>query len=495
MLRWPSSLRARLTLWYTLVLGAPLVAFAAGSYVYLERTLLTRTDHFISDALTAFVRELGAERARAMSTENAVRLTVSEVRFRDLRIVVADSLGKPIAIGTPVEEGRGESTPSIPLDGDEMMREVVAQSGGPAAPFAFVAPGPLGGYRVVARPIVLTGQSLRVAAAYPMRDIREVLDRVGKAFSIAIPLLLISAALGGYFLAKRSLSPVSAMGARAAEISASTLDARLPVVSPNDELGGLATVINALLDRLEASFAQQRRFMADASHELRTPAAILRTEVDVTLSRPQRTEAEYRESAAVMQDAAHRLTRIVDDLFLLARSDAGHLVARCEPLYLEEIVHDATRAVRHLADARGVRVDLGAVVEAPFEGDSDLLGRLILNLLDNAIKYSPSGATVTATLQQYGSEYHVSVVDEGKGIPEAMKDKIFERFYRLDAARSRAERTATSGAGLGLAIARRIAEVHGGRLELVSSHPGRTEFRLTLPVSATPRDVALPVTA
>lgn len=494
MLRWPSSLRARLTLWFTLVLGAPLVAFAAGSYVFLERTLLTRTDHFISDALTAFIRELGAERARAASTGDAVRMTVSEVRFRDLRIVVADSSGSLIAVGTPVEEGRGESIPSTPIDAEQMMHAVDAQGGGATTPQAFVAPGPLGGYRVVARPVTLRGEGLRVAAAYPMRDIHDILERVGKAFLVAIPILLVSAALGGYFLAKRSLSPVSTMGARAAEISASTLDARLPVVSPNDELGGLATVINALLDRLEASFAQQRRFMADASHELRTPAAILRTEVDVTLSRPQRSESEYRESAAVMQDAAHRLTRIVDDLFLLARADAGHLVSRREPLYLEEVVHDATRAVRHLADARGVRVELGQVVEAPLEGDADLLGRLVLNLLDNAIKYSPHGGLVTVTLVRRGDRYEVSVVDDGVGIPEAMKEKIFERFYRLDAARSRAERTATSGAGLGLAIARRIAEVHGGTLELVSSRPGRTEFRLTLPVAsaAVEREATVP---
>jgi two-component system sensor histidine kinase SenX3 len=153
-------------------------------------------------------------------------------------------------------------------------------------------------------------------------------------------------------------------------------------------------------------------------------------------------------------------------------------------LYLEEVVHDATRAVRHLADARGVRVELGQVVEAPLEGDADLLGRLVLNLLDNAIKYSPHGGLVTVTLVRRGDRYEVSVVDDGVGIPEAMKEKIFERFYRLDAARSRAERTATSGAGLGLAIARRIAEVHGGTLELVSSRPGRTEFRLTLPVAS-----------
>src|SRR5262249_30081953 len=153
------------------------------------------------------------------------------------------------------------------------------------------------------------------------------------------------AATGGYLLARRSLAPVASMAARAAAISASNLDERLPV-GGGDELVGLARVMNDLLDRLERAFGQQRRFVADASHELRTPTAILRSEADITLSRPHREEAEYRESLGVMQDAARRLTRIVDDLFLLARADAGHLVPERQRMYLEDLVQEATRAVQ-----------------------------------------------------------------------------------------------------------------------------------------------------
>src|ERR1051326_2148653 len=176
------------------------------------------------------------------------------------------------------------------------------------------------------------------------------------------------------------------MGGRAAAISASKLDERLPG-GGGDELVGLARVVNDLLDRLERSFAQQQRFVADASHELRTPTSILRTEADVTLSRPHRAEEEYRASMAIMQDAARRLTRIVDDLFLLARADSGHLVPHREALYLEDLVHDAARSVRAVADQRGVRIVLATLVEAhdqrgvrivlatlveaPFRGDAD----------------------------------------------------------------------------------------------------------------------------
>jgi two-component system, OmpR family, sensor kinase len=222
--------------------------------------------------------------------------------------------------------------------------------------------------------------------------------------------------------------------------------------------------------------------VADASHELRTPAAILRTEAEVTLSRPHRAEHEYRESMEVVQDAARRLTRIVEDLFLLARADSGHLVVKPEALYLDEVLHDAVRAVRSVADARGVRITLGDVVDAPLEGDPDLLGRLLLNLLDNAIKYSPAGEVVEAKMAVRGDEYEISVTDAGPGIPLEARERVFERFVRLDTARSRSETSATSGAGLGLAIARRIAEIHGGRLEIAESRPGRTVFRATLPV-------------
>jgi len=305
--------------------------------------------------------------------------------------------------------------------------------------------------------------------------------------------LILCAATGGYFLAKRSLASVSAMTSHAAAISATNLHERLPV-GGGDELVGLARVVNDLLDRLENSFEQQRRFMADASHELRTPAAILRAETDVTLSRVHRTEGEYRASVTIMQSAARRLTRIVDDLFLLARADAGHLVMRREALYLEDIVLDAARGVRQVADQRGVRVALGPVAEAPFEGDADLLGRLLLNLLDNAIKHAPEGSAVDIGMTHRDSSYEITVVDAGPGIPADAQARVFERFFRADAVRSRAETSATSGAGLGLAIARRIAELHGGQLELTESRPGRTEFRLTLFENAGQPEAARSVT-
>ena len=407
MRTWPKSLRFRLTFWYSALLALPLIGFALICYLVFAKALHDRTDRFISDALTAFSRELVAERRASGEADDAMRRTVEEVRFRDLHIAILDSAAQVIAGDAP---------------GDSSDHTI----------------------RVLTRPVVLQGQRLLIAGSYSTADIEDVLARIRRIFAVAIPLLVLCAATGGSLLAKRSIEPV------------------------------------------ERSHEQQRRFMADASHEMRTPTAILRTESDLTLSREHRSEGEYRASMTIVQDATRRLTRIVDDLFLLARSDAGHLRPRRESFYLEEVLHDATAGVRAMADRRNVHVALGQVVEAPFDGDEDLVGRLILNLLDNAIKHSPDDGRVDVTLSQGENAYEISVVDGGAGVPEEVRDRIFDRFFRVDDDHSRSEMngsTDTSGAGLGLAIARRIAELHGGGLHLVESRPGRTEFRVTLPVS------------
>jgi len=486
MTRRASSLRARFTLWCTILLGLPLIGFAVASYLVFARTLEQRTDRFIGDALTAFSNELVAERRTAGSGLDAMRTTIDEVRFRDLHIVILDSTGNALAM-------TAASDRDAPLAGrwpDDLGTRIAALLRGrdTAIPLTATVTDDGGAYRVLSRVIAVHGQRVSVAGTYSLRDNDHVLERVRQMFIVAIPLLVLASAVGGYLLAKRGLAPVSAMAARAADITPNNLHARLPVTG-GEELAGLARVVNDLLDRLESSFAQQQRFVADASHELRTPAAILRAEADITLSRDHRAEPEYRASMTIVQNASRRLARIVDDLFLLARADAGHLTAHNGPLYLDELVHDATRAVRSVADHRGARVELRRLVEAPMHGDADLLGQLLLNLLDNAIKYSPRGGTVAVDLVRSGPDYQLTVADAGPGIPAEARDRVFERFFRLDTARSRAENSATSGAGLGLAIARRIAEIHAGRLEIAESRPGRTVFRLSLPAGNPPRDV------
>ena len=481
MPRWPTSLRSRLTLLYTAILGLPLIVFAVVCYVNIQRTLERRTDAFIGDALTAFSRELVAERRSSLSVIDAMKSAVKEVRFNDLRIAILDLSGTVVAMNEIGEEDAiVERRPSSDVE-QRILNVLRARD--LSGELTLTVATEVGDYRLVSRPFAIDTQQFRLTGAYALTDIDEVLARVREMFLVAIPLLLACAATGGYLLARRSLAPVTFMTARAAEISASNMHERLPV-GGGDELAGLARVVNGLLDRLEQSFVQQRRFVADASHELRTPTAVVRTETDITLSREHRTESEYRASVTIIQDAGRRLTRIVDDLFLLARADSGHLATRSEPLYLEDLVHDATRAVRSVASQRGVQVELRDVVEAPFSGDADLLGRLVLNLLDNAIKYSPQEGSVDVSLSRDNGHYEIRVTDAGPGIPAEAHERVFERFFRVDSARSRTENSSTSGAGLGLSIARRIVELHAGSITIAVSRPGHTEFLVRLPAES-----------
>ena len=269
------------------------------------------------------------------------------------------------------------------------------------------------------------------------------------------------------------------MAERARKIGVEDLSGRLPVANPRDELGRLADAFNELLGRLEASLTQQRQFMADASHELRTPVATSRAAASIALQRPHRDERDYRETLEIIEQETARLSRIVDDMFTLARADAGNYPVHTTPMYLDEVVDDVVRAGRVLASTRDVSIERVTIPSAVFNGDEDLVRRLIVNLLDNAIRHAPRGSTVRAELEQATDGYAISISDEGPGIPADIQPHIFERFYRGDAARARGQ--SDGGAGLGLALARWIANVHGGNVTLARSSHAGTTFTVSLP--------------
>jgi signal transduction histidine kinase len=242
-----------------------------------------------------------------------------------------------------------------------------------------------------------------------------------------------------------------------------------------DELGQLARAFNALVARLRSALQTQRQFMADASHELRTPVSVVRTAADVALSRDHRDEADYRETLTIVGDQARRLSRLVADMLVLARADAGGHQLRPVDLYLDELIADCRRAVDVLAAERGVMVNSTDTPELPFRGDEDLLRQLVLNLLQNAIQHTPSGASVTITSCQDRDALRIRVTDAGRGIAPADQARIFDRFVQLDASRR------ATGTGLGLPIARWIAEAHDGTLVLESSGAAGSTFCVSLP--------------
>jgi signal transduction histidine kinase len=266
------------------------------------------------------------------------------------------------------------------------------------------------------------------------------------------------------------------MARRAARIPLTGME-DLGQLDRTDELGQLATAFNSLVARMRAALQTQRQFMADASHELRTPVSIVRATADVTLSRGHRDEAEYREALAIVGEQARRVGRLVDDMLVLARAEAGGYPLRPVDLYLDEVVADCRRAVDVLAAERGVTIHAAASPEIPFRGDEDLLRRLVLNVLQNAVQHTPPGGAVAVDVQHDPGTVRIRVSDEGAGIPLDDQKKIFDRFVQLDAARR------GQGTGLGLPIARWIAEAHNGTLVLEKSGPAGSTFCLLLPAA------------
>jgi signal transduction histidine kinase len=245
---------------------------------------------------------------------------------------------------------------------------------------------------------------------------------------------------------------------------------------------------NALLDRVDHAFSDQRRFMADASHELRTPVAIIRGEADVALSSDQRSPDEYREALGIIRDGSVRLSHTVNDLLLLARADAGNAPLRIVPFYLDELIAECARSVRSLANTTAFTVAVEPCDEVLYVGDEQLVARAIVNLIDNAIKHSSGSGAARLELRADDNWYRLTVSDSGPGIPKSAQPHIFDRFFRADVSRSRSASLDGGGSGLGLSIARWIAETHGGRLELVSSSPEGTTFEMALPQTPTLTD-------
>jgi heavy metal sensor kinase len=477
------SVRVRLTLWYTAVLALVLIVLSVLTYFIFWRSTLERTDVSLSELSEAFLTTLDAE-VKDQSGPNSLKLAgqvaISEHRFRDHVFAIFDTAGNIVVSSQDVPPATPDtgSVTSRVLSSHSFQRFLDASSRSERL-FDKVRGGE-DGYRAFARHFSSAGKTYTLVILQSLHAQQEMLEEVTSTFAWVIPIAIVLASVGGYFLARKSLAPVVAMSSQAGRIGAANLHERLAVQNDRDELGHLARSFNSLLDRLSQSFERQQRFMADASHELRTPVAILRGEAEVALSQQGRSLEEYRESLGVLHHEAERLTHIVEDLFTLTRADAGQYPLQPRDFYLDELVGECVHSARTLALAKKICLNFEDASESPIHADESLLRRMILNLLDNAIKYTPEGGRVTVTCHRSGDEYVLSITDTGGGIPADLQPRIFERFFRADKARSRAENDG-GGAGLGLSISRWIAEAHHGRLELTRSDSNGSTFTAYLP--------------
>jgi heavy metal sensor kinase len=478
-----SSMRTRLTFWYTSVLALVLLIFALISYTYLSRAARQRTDASLSDTLDSLISTFNTElNDEGQTVEVSAREAAMGLHFHDRQLIVYDSASNVFVSSSTPPGLSPEQDWFLSAPPQDFMMDLlrVASSG---RVFRTYDSREEGRIRAVASRVPAKDQVLTFVVANSLRDEEQSLVQTRRAFYIAVPLALLIAGVGGYLLAMKSLAPVVSMGEQAAQIGAANLGERLPVPERNRELARLAEIFNNLLARLDKSFAEQKRFMADASHELRTPVAVIVGESEVALSQ-QREIEEYLESLNIVNDEGRRLTRLVEDLFTLARADSGEYPLVMSDFYLDESVSESVRSVRSLAAQKGLEL----LYEAPeseiaYRGDEAVINRMIMNLLQNAIKFTPQNGRIEVALKANCANWEISVCDTGEGIPEAAREQVFERFFRVDKTRSRKDFLNSSGAGLGLSIAKWAAELHGGKIVIEKTGPCGTTFVVYLPMS------------
>ncbi len=461
-----SSVRTRLTVWYIGVLALVLVAFSIGVYVTLKRSLYAQLDSDLKSTVESTSASLVRATATGKDVQQAANDELNDHIGPDQSAAIFDGEGRPVAenpdlagVRARLPEGSARNSPIYLYNLNEGSgRRVVVKR------FTLNSP-----------PVVFF-----LVISQPLDELLTSLSTIRLVLLLGTGAGLVLAGLGGSFLARRSLLPVARMTEQARRLGAENLEQRLPVGSVRDELGNLAATFNELLGRLDASLSQQRRFMADASHELRTPLSVMRTAISVTLEHERDLE-EYRDALQIMDEQVRRLTRVVTDMFTLARADIEKRPLIRTEFQLDQLVAECVRAAEILGSRKGVDIAIDALNQTTYRGDEGLLRQLLLNLLDNAIKHTPSSGKIKVTLATQNSHHQIIVTDTGEGIPTEAQPHIFERFYRADKARSRNHPSEFgAGAGLGLSIAQWIAAQHGGQVELLKSDEHGSTFVATL---------------
>jgi two-component system, OmpR family, sensor kinase len=460
------SIRTRLTLWYTGLLAISLLVIGVLIYTLVGRILVTNLDErLIAQAKDVIALIQSENDPLQVMLSGRAQLPPIDVYGSQYFIQIVQLDGRAVQLS---ENLRGQRLP-VPL---EFVRDIV-----PGEPRRLTLETSGTRLRVVSLPIPLGNQIIGIIeVAANMASTSDALDVIRRALLFSSLLALLLAAVGGSILARAALGPIKAITETAQQITGTEdLSQRIPVAMPGDELGQLTETINDMLGRLDEAFSAQQRLVADVSHELRTPLTTIQGNLDL-LRRGAADDPTMRgEALAAIEDQTARMRRLVADLLLLAQADAGLKLHR-QPVELDTLLLDIYRQAQVMARNTGVTVRLGAEDQAIVEGDADRLRQLLLNLTDNAIKYTPVGGEVTLTLQRDDGWVAIGVEDTGVGIAPEDLPHIFERFYRADRSRTR-----PGGSGLGLSIAHWIAQAHGGELT-VTSEPGRgSTFTLHLP--------------
>lgn len=471
------SVRLRLTLWYVFLLAVILLVFSGALYSILAFSSLNEVDRTL-ERRAAEVQN-GANAALELQTDPRIFLSRGRLTIPPANAFATPGVYVQVSTldGTPVSlsENLGSQTLSVPA-------AILTRVTGGDASFTNTTTGDVT-LRLYASPLVLRNQTVGIIlVAQSLQGTYDTLARLVTLLAGGVFLGLLLAAIGGAILADRALSPIDRVTLTAQSITHSNdLTRRIEEPKSRDEVGRLAATFNEMLARIDGIFRAQQQFVGDVSHELRSPLTAIRGNLDL-LRRGAADDANARQEAlAAIDSESARMQRLVTDLLLLAQADAGFKI-RKQLVELDTILLDVYRLER--ATAKAVNVVLGQEDQAQVMGDADRLKQLLLNLVDNAIKYTPAGGTVTLSLTREAESVRIAIQDTGVGIPSQDLEKIFDRFYRVDKARARDPLTPSGGGtGLGLAIARWIAEAHGGKLQVESQVGKGSTFTVWLPLA------------
>jgi two-component system, OmpR family, sensor kinase len=462
-----TSIRVRLTLWYGSALALILVLFAVALYLVMSRALREQVDASLEEAAAVAIRTLGEHRFGPFLIFEDLSQDFPEIALLDKFFQIFGPAGQVTIQSANIQSREiplSQTSFRASLDGKSTFESVKFEKGVPL--------------RLLSVPIRHGDQLVNILrVGTSLQPTERMLHRLLVGLYIASPVALLVSLVGGWFLAGRALRPVHAITQAAQRIAAGDWTQRIRTPHSNDEIGQLASTFNDMIGRLDVSFRQIRQFSADASHELRTPLTITKGETELALRRPRQAE-DYRVVLESNLEEIDRMSRIVDELLFLSRADLGEIKLKMFPVQLDDLVGEIQQQALVLGKERNIHTVLEAIEPVVVQGDDLRLRELLLNLVDNAVKYSQEGQTVEISLSVVGNRGKLVVRDHGIGISPEDQGRIFDRFYRTDEARAHAAK----GTGLGLAICKWIVEVHHGTIEVQSAVHGGSCFTVFLPL-------------
>jgi two-component system, OmpR family, heavy metal sensor histidine kinase CusS len=457
------SIRWKLTLWYGGVLAVVLLVFGAAVFFTMRHQFLERIDQGLAEELAEVRYEV------KQATDADALLKWLERRFsrhEGIDFQITRPNGDRFFVNQRLID-KSLPIPMMPADSDSPLYESVRM-------------GSSGRWRVVSIRVTGPDGPLLVQVARSLAEYDHESQELLFVFLMTGPLTLLVAVSGGYFLARRALTPVHNITQTAKQITADRLSQRVAVDNPHDELGSLAQTLNEMIERLESSFTEMQRFTADAAHELRTPLAVIRNEAEVALRLP-RSSDEYCRVLENLLEETNRLSEMADQLLFLCRQDAGLLHTASEIVAVDDLLREVVGNMQLVAEEKGVSLSLNENPSCQLLADRRQLRRVFYNLLDNAIKYTGASGQVTVSSNTTDGRLSVMIADSGVGIPQEHLPRVFDRFYRVDPSRT----GDGSGAGLGLSICQSIVKALGGSIRLESSAGQGTKVRVVLPIRRT----------